>query len=528
MSDDRERALGVYQSSRQVEDAIGRLKRAMIDSFMAEKVFGATFGHGGNRFQFKEDEYLLCNSNPLGGEDHVARPNEFGDGGGRAWKTVIPGAWDLSYSDDREFDFTAEFEDIRSWVNDLVNKWIKEVPDPASIGEITNRFSGVCDSLRLDGGTISGYVNQLEQDLANSDLAGHTIGAFRTKFTTNLRTVLNGHSCIAAILASTMAAQRAAWEEVGAGFVLIIEAYTRVFNSLAGIGGTPGAKIQVQILQRAADAAADGPWATVLNAAAAALGLISLPGGGGADDNRSPVSFAAGKAALKGALEALNDGLYDAEKNIRDTIFDNIVEIGSTKRVIDGNQYPDNRQNYDLTLAPVTDFSVADPEGIGWDGEVIGSIADGPMREIAEELHEQLRITTTWDGDIVELVKRDSLLGLGTYGPSSAVHDLNEMLCDLLGDLKWEIETGASQLWLAYDAHMRNNEQAAADLAARNAQLSQGSGCDPWDVNLRRGLAPRPGERASIIPTWPTPEFETKAEKIEEVPSEYRWQERER
>ena len=536
MSDDseRKRALGVYQSSQRLDEAIGRLKRAMIDSFMAEKVFGATFSHGGNRFEFKTDEYLLrSNAYPVEGDDHVARPDEFGNGGGRAWKTMIPGVWDQSYGDSRELDYTAEFDDIRAWVDNLVDKWVLQTPDPAYIGEAASRFDRVCTSLRPDGGTVSGHVNQLEQDLGSPDLAGTTIGAFRTKFVVNLRTVLNGHSCIAAVLASNMAAQRAAWEEVRAGFVLTVEAYTRVFRSLAGLeGGSPDANVQVRILRYAADAAADGPWATVLNLAAAALGLLALPKDGGKEDSRSPRSFAEGKSALEAALDALNRDLYDTEKSIRDTISHNIVEIGSTKRIIDGREYPDNRQHYDLSLAPITDFSVADPDRIGWDGSVIGSIADGPMREIAEGLHEQLRITTTWDSSLAEAVKRHSLLGLGTYGPSAAMHELNEMLCDLLGDLKWEVETGASQLWLAYDANMRHNDQAATDLAALNAQLPQGSGYDPWDYEPPRSPALSPGLRgSSTIPLWRmmvVPEFESRPEKVERESADYQWQERER
>ncbi len=481
MSDDpeRERALGIYRDSQRLEKTIGRLKRAMIDSFMAEKVFGATFGHGGNRFQFKRDEYLLRSSQPLGGDDHVARPDEFGEGGGRAWKTMIPGVWDQSYSDSKELDYTAEFEDVRTWVDNL-------------------------------------------------DLAGGTVEAFRTKFVVNLRMVLNGHSCVAALLASSMAAQRGAWEEVGAGFVLIIETYTQVFNSLAGLDGSPDANVQVRILRYAAAAAADGPWATLLNGAAAALGLVALSRGEAPQDNRSPESFAQGKAALDGALDALNRGLYETEKRIRDTITDSMEEIGSIERIVDGRQYPDNRQNYDLALAPITDFSVTHPERIGWDGGTIASIVNGPMHEIAEGLHDQLRITTTWDLDIAETVKRHALLGLGTYGPSAAVHELNEVLCDLLGDLKWEVETGASQLWLAYDANMRCNDQAAADLAALNAQLPQGSGYDPWDFQPG-GLPSSPEGRVSVIPIWrmmSVPEFETKPEVVEAEPTEYQWQER--
>jgi hypothetical protein len=159
--------------------------------------------------------------------------------------------------------------------------------------------------------------------------------------------------------------------------------------------------------------------------------------------------------------------------------------IGRVEGDINGKHVSDNRRYYDLSLAPVENFVVADPGHIGWDGDVITSIVNGPMRQIAEELHGQLLTLTTWDEEIASAVRRDSqLLGLGGYGPSQTVCELNEMLCDMLRDLLWEVETGASQLWLAYDAHMRGNTQAAAELATLNSSLPEGSGYNPWDFEL--------------------------------------------
>lgn len=509
-------------------EVLGPLKRAMIDAFIAEKSFGGVFGHIQDRFAIDGAWYKL----ETGGDGDtgstecwVKRPGPDGRGGG---------AHDPAHSAAGVPDYTGHFSDIRHWVNDQVSRW-KELPDPAGFEELATAFGDVAAALKRDGGTLSGLVGDLNTKTSHDALAGSTISAFRNMFVIHTPTVLNGLSGIATLLVSYFQAQYGLWVAAQVGFVQIVEKYTQVFRDLSQHTSTRG-DVVVRALQYAASAANAASLSGALNLAAETLQLTGLGSGEPSKSvSCSPDSFADGREKLREALNALNEDIYEAEKKIRDTAVENILHISSTGGYnAEGNYHQNNRENYDVLLAPEDIQAVADLRmvdfRIAMDGSLVDGIVNGPMEDIATKLHNLLLTTTGCHESIARCAKRgDSRIGVGTYGPGWVLQELNEVLCDLLQDLRSEVERGARQLSLACQVHMDHNAQVAADLAAVSQSLQDGSGYDPWDV--KPPSVPLPGFSDGWIERMTTAlhpahieEFETTSNsQIEEEPEGYEW-----
>ena len=474
---------------------LGELKLAMIDAFICEKTYGGILGFLQDRFVIEGTHYRLTT---IGDSDigktecRVVRPGSDGRGGGAqdppGQVAGIP-------------DFTGAFSEIRQWVNRLVRPW-KCLPDPEEFKELVIAFEEVSTHLRRDGGTLSGTVEALARAASHSSLGGTTIQSFQSMYVNSQLTVLNGLSGIAAVVASHLQAQQGLWTGARVGFIDIIEEYTRVFQDLSHHHSTR-AQVVLRALQYASVAAKAGSVGGALKLAAATLDLIGITDEEPSKtDTQKPRSFSQGKAALSAALDALNEDIFEAERKIRETAAENISRIrepgGYTAQ---GNRRLNNRENYELQPAPITDFSVLEPRNLGMDGDLIRAIVDGPMRQIAEKLHDLLGTTTTHDEEIANRAVRSASVGIGSYGPSGILRELNRLLCDLLRDLKLDVEHGADQLWLAYKAFIHEDSQAAADLAALNHELEYGRGYDPWGTKPpTESICPQPGR--DYFPAW--------------------------
>jgi len=513
---------------------VGKLKRAMMDAFVRElRVNTNAFGELGGRFLIKDDYYELVTA---GWSYKIVRPDDHGVGGGalkiEQHSTNPYGSpQDLLPSSVRN-GCQALFAGIESWVDDKVEKW-KDLPDYEDFTNIANQYQEVSKILSLNSGHLSGHIKTLEDCLGHPDLTGETIISFQDTFVNLMRPVLVNYGAVVAVLTSHFQAQHGLWVGGRAGFIDIVEEYTRVFNDMAQDPGTFDATIIIRAFQYAAAVAGVGSVAGALNWAAQTLTLMHLSAQQPSKRvNKSPGSLSEGMTALASALWELNDNIYDAEKEIREIAYDNLDIIGQEGGIdADGNFRVPVRKNLELILEPMEKFDMTHPEAIGMDGDLIKAIIDIPMKSVAEELHTLLRTTTTYDDEITDYARRDERVGVGRYGPSHVLHELNEVVCDLLRTLKWKVEQGGQQLWLAYQAHVSADGQAAIELAALNAKLAAGSGFDPWDYQTS-SASPLP----QICPMWVknmTPgyadEFSNRpTDPVQVEPEDYLWREHKR
>ena len=146
------------------------------------------------------------------------------------------------------------------------------------------------------------------------------------------------------------------------------------------------------------------------------------------------------------------------------------------------------------------------------------------MHAIAYKLHDLLRSTTTCHEDIAKYVLRHPAVGVGAYGPSEILQELNEVLCDLMSDLKWEVEQGARHLWSAYQVHVNANAQTAAELSGLNQALLDGSNYDPWDAQVRTTTLERRSRWNMLNISYYDEFMNPSRDEVDEEPGDYDWQ----
>jgi len=458
-SDDRQGYLTQYRDD--LSSTVGRLTQAAIDAFVLTQGYSKTPDGQGYCWQ----------ADPL----TFTRPDSNGIGGG-IYTTAID-------RDDPNTDYMrwlTEFDGIRRRINTLVDPWLK-LPDPRWIAEVSGAFEAVANDL-AESGNVASLVGTLQASCNNDVLAGRTMNAFRGKFVDQLTKVRNGHSGVAGMVAYYLNAQKGMWDATRANFVELLEASTTAFKAIAK---NPNHAADFEVLTRVLQYAVSVANATnakgAIGLAKDTLGLITF-----ATSERSkpisgkPRTFEDGMATLKSAVDTLGEAVLNTESRIRENVAETICKIGDTGES-SRHAMPNNRENYDLSLAQIYEFVIDDQPRIGMHREAMCAITNIDMPPIWERLDFLVGMTRDWDEEISLAVQRPASIGLGTYGPSWMLRELNELLHDLLGDLARDVEEGSSQLMAAFEFQVSHDSTTAAELAAMNQAVTEDNGYHPWD-----------------------------------------------
>ena len=144
-------------SGTDIEYAIRRLKRAACDAkVMGPKRGIDSFG------RIQGDVYTD------GVAITVTRPDKDGEGGG------------VSLQGDSQYDYTTQFQDIRNWIESIVDRW-RRIPDPKEIEKLRAKTEKIVESLthhlgQYDApGSIFSNLEVVYHELMEGDMNGNGI-----------------------------------------------------------------------------------------------------------------------------------------------------------------------------------------------------------------------------------------------------------------------------------------------------------------------------------------------------------------
>lgn len=442
---------------------IGQLKRAAIDAFMRCERAG---------WDVREDEYRVSSRGP---DFMVSRPGPDGEGGGN-WSSSEwlgdPFGWN---NDHKDAEYSGIFDEIRSTIDELVKPWL-DLPDPEKISLEVEHLRQAFRTLSLGSsaaggeatgaGTLAGHLTMIQEN--SDELAGATIATFKAQFVAQLPAVIGGHHALTVVLGSALAAQQGIWEAARQDVTEIIASAKDAFTAVAEGGGGDWT-----VLLTVAGYAGKGfnIFATGGMKKAVEVGNLALEVLKGATTGEKKESKASGgdyASTMDGfvqALEDLNSAITAEETAVQDNMTTNLANVRA------------DQTSYDLQPPPPL---TAEEEIIVITPSLVDEIVDVYLPAVATELG--TAASHVYDGWGRYPYQRDAAVGLGTYGPSEEVNELNWMLYELLKNLQMEVGNGATNLKLAVehvltaDDDVRRALEEHAERVARRADLY-----DPWD-----------------------------------------------
>lgn len=439
-------------------DLIGPLKRAAIDAFMCRGNLG------GLGWEITADRYtnISVGSGQTGMTEEVTRPGADGEGGGDS-KTVI------AMCPDRHDPgkYANDFDAIRSRIDEAIQRW-SSLPDPGEIVPLVESMRQANRVLSLGpsstggaltgGGAIGGNINLINE---NSDaMAGGMITAFKTNFLSQLGTAVSGQHAITVILGSVLAAEEKIWEGAQQTVLDLINKSTEAFNSAAAEGASVNWDVVLKVVGYALSGAsifATGGAVTALKVADVGLDILSgsIPQPDDGEKTDSPGDdYDSVMSAFETVLRDLDSRIETEEQILQDNLVTNLRQIRA------------DLPSYDLSSPPIIDIS---------DGSDLGSVVPGSVDELRIEPIRVREITETYLPNIAKELKtaaghvseagsltslrRDSSIGLGTYGPDGRYYDLRFLLSDILDNLQARITYSAEALQLgAEDIGMADSQ----------------------------------------------------------------------
>ena len=130
-----------------LDESIGRLKRAAIDAYVRDKI-----GGGAESFTRNKDGYEMVFTGTTMGID---RPGPDGEGGGTGFKASTSNSgpnYGGGSGSTSELDYTKEFNSVRRKIEDIVEPW-RKLPNPETIDRVLSGCRGAVSHLSISLGS---------------------------------------------------------------------------------------------------------------------------------------------------------------------------------------------------------------------------------------------------------------------------------------------------------------------------------------------------------------------------------------
>lgn len=469
----------------QIKAAIGPLVRAAIDAYMKTSV-SVPFTTDGNKYSGD------------GGRVTVSRPDENGNGGGN-WEGS--GIGEFFVGEQKDKDFSTAFNNIRTWFNDRLSSWTT-FPKPSNILNTYDRYlkqvvatlARSADKIKLPSGqsvqdaSVNGTYDSssptalpsyhehgsmgtnLDISYSMAQLKGDAMRTFSNVFQTKLPLVIDDLCYVTNIHASTLLSEYVFFVNAGNKVLELVKKTTTAFNKIAQSGGADF-ELAVDIIG----------WG---------LSFLTLPAGGNAiatgklaltvaDDvnkaskrhskqSASPSTYEEMRDLFKTSLADIEEDLKTGEQAVAKALGNNISEVSTDQ----GKGFEE--ASLHLVPAPITSGS----SQAEMDDASVNDISDKLLKvaDLVETAYRNLQSIR-----LDSLLRRDSPVGLIPAGPSEKYHDFQQIIYELLLDLKWQLEEGVINLKLAMHDFEERDADSSAALQRFSTEYSLGSGVDPWD-----------------------------------------------
>jgi hypothetical protein len=283
-------------------ELVGYMKRAAIDSFMAEQNYKPHFCN--------EDYYSLWGLVP---DSNYSRPDKDGRGGGEPFQFAT---WGESLA--------PSFDGIRETIDGHVRPWLIlpdgsdcTVPQGKATAAATIFGASAIGGSISDNGAIS-LANQSIKDVTDSKVSGTFTPPFLDKYYMQLGMVTYGIGAASAILEANYAAQAEIWKAAEKDVFAICTDATEALKAKAGHDSAQFGKITLLIATAVAGAvvtvasagtAAPAVTALILLSSAATATVSAVE----AHATISGSSYTEILASLGEALDTLNTGITEQE-----------------------------------------------------------------------------------------------------------------------------------------------------------------------------------------------------------------------
>ena len=494
----------------ELETLMGPLYVAAIDAYMGglfyskvdgDRAYGPTMGDGKNP--------------KIGGgsEDvkvRITRPDaSTGLGGGEGQTEGVHNA------PADAFDFTDDFNRVRSEMNDLVKPW-KSLPDPNQIAtKIQDYRDGVLGNLIWDGssradlqtvadgkgdlpssdqsGRMKEFLSRLDGAIkgpgsnepnGKSGLSGSAADAFIDKYNVKMPGVIDNLNTAGQLHRLTLMVEKKIFEDSRKKVVEAIKNATATFEMIGNKIGGGEFKLTLQFVKAALDLVVSFPSTMENLGFEAAYGVIES-----ADRSKAVHSYQQVKEEFKQALHAISWDIHIAERSVNNYLSKNLSILSQEK----DRDYSNAKFQLKYGNSPSQDGKQAKSDK-GRDGSPIRdtdggtlSVSEASVDDISRamwDIHDLVNNAGTKLGGISmsDVVRRDSSIGFGETGPSGSYDQYGQVLYELLRDLQWQIEQGIVNLKLAYNDLQHQDEDSQSKLNFVATQIQQGnSGVDPWD-----------------------------------------------
>ena len=453
-----------------LDESIGRLKRAAIDAYVRDKI-----GGGAESFTRNKDGYEMVFS---GTTMAIVRPGPDGEGGGTGFKASTSNSgpnYGGGSGSTSELDYTKEFNSVRRKIEDIVEPW-RKLPNPETIDRVLSGCRGAVSHLSLSlgsggkgvaGGILETKLNSVHEQLAH--MSGNTVNAFRSNVIESLQHVIGGLSAASTYWTAALGYEHGIFKKARESVVDIVEKGIESFEAVAkqSMKSKLNTVVAIGKLAKEGFSLIPGSEAVSTIAKTLQLGLETLSGLADTKEvSQTSGSYDDALSSLTKAFSQLNETVTTAEKKVEKNLIDNMNEMRKRK------------SSYDLKLAAAKSSDVSTSERLNIDQSRVVDILTRSKPKIIDELNsawheiQSVHMTTC--------VSRPGKIGIGINGPSSKFHDMKWLIHDLIEELTEETEYAFKDFEIAVELIEQGDSASKTKLEEMEQKIKDGSGLRPW------------------------------------------------
>lgn len=455
------------------DDALGRLTRAAIDAYMVEQ-----------DWMVRDTYYDTTGPGPQG--QRVERPGADGYGGGKWYMdpsqfVLVPGASQdsyKSYAEPATAQFQQAFAQVRGNVSTIVSRW-RDLPEPSSLDSIgksaadqlrdysTNVYSDLSQGAENEKSVIRGNgpmavpLDAIRENM--NGLRGNMVTAFRNNVLRKLSYAIAGQYGIATVRGGSIGSMKKLWMTTRPEVPKIMNATADALEQIR-MPGDRGTTVSINL--SIVGSIVEGVTLFVPGADAAlkalkgiGIGLKLLTEVNGGKDlqlgSKPQASSTELLSDLSERLTKLSGEIARAEQLTYAFLNDNlnaVQEDRARNKKLKPNDLDTNRSTFDLimpTFDPNADIAI--------DPQLTEEIIEVQLPSISTSLGKLA--TESYDVDFGFTLARDPSIGMGTYGPTEKMRELNGQLRSLANELSTETIQAARDFANAID-EMKSVEDA--------------------------------------------------------------------
>ena len=453
-----------------LDESIGRLKRAAIDAYVRDKI-----GGGAESFTRNKDGYEMVFT---GTTMAIVRPGPDGEGGGTGFKASTSNSgpnYGGGSGSTSELDYTKEFNSVRRKIEDIVEPW-RKLPNPETIDRVLSGCRGAVSHLSLSlgsggkgvaGGILETKLNSVHEQLAH--MSGNTVNAFRSNVIESLQHVIGGLSAASTYWTAALGYEHGIFKKARESVVDIVEKGIESFEAVAKKSASSDLKTVITIGKLAKEGFSLIPGSEAVSTIVKTLqlGLETLSGLADTKEvSQTSGSYDDALSSLTKAFSQLNETVTTAEKKVEKNLIDNMNEMRKRK------------SSYDLKLAAAKSSDVSTSERLNIDQSRVVDILTRSKPKIIDELNsawheiQSVHMTTC--------VSRPGKIGIGINGPSSKFHDMKWLIHDLIEELTKETEYAFKDFEIAVELIEQGDSASKTKLEEMEQKIKDGSGLRPW------------------------------------------------